>query len=47
MEQCASNGRMKPPVFFPGMGSPTENEIRRVEFDDMLHVRSDKKERLQ
>ena len=27
-------GRMKPaPVLFPGMGSPLETEIRRIEFD--------------
>lgn len=26
--------RMKPvPVLFPGMGSPLETEIRRIEFD--------------
>ena len=47
MAQYASGGRMKPTVFFPGMGSPTEHEIRRAEFDDMLQVRSVKKERLQ
>ena len=47
MAQYASTGRMKPPVFSPGMGSPNENEIRRVELDDMLRVRSDNKERLQ
>ena len=27
-------GRVKlPPVLFPGMGSPIESEIRRIEFD--------------
>lgn len=27
-------GRMKPvPILFPGMGSPLETEIRRIEFD--------------
>ncbi len=27
-------GRMKPvPAMFPGMGSPLETEIRRIEFD--------------
>ena len=46
MAQYTAGGRMKPPIFFPGMGSPTENEIRRAEFDDMIHVRSDKKEQM-
>ena len=28
------NGRIKPvPVLFPGVGSPLQTEIRRIEFD--------------
>ena len=31
---CVDKGRMKPvPALFPGMGSPLETEIRRIEFD--------------
>ena len=38
-------GRMKPiPVLFPGMGSPMETEIRRVEFDMSRGTRAAKEE---
>jgi len=34
-------GRMKPvPVLFPGIGSPIESEIRRVEFDETRGTRA-------
>lgn len=36
-------GRMKPvPMLFPGMGSPLETEIRRIEFDMSRGTRSDR-----
>ncbi len=34
MDKSRNNARMKPQVYFPGMGSPKENEIRRVEFEE-------------
>ena len=36
-------GRMKPvPMLFPGMGSPLETEIRRIEFDQASGTRAEK-----
>jgi len=33
-------GRMKPmPALFPGLGSPLEKEIRRIEFDPVRNDR--------
>ncbi len=44
MIKGTDSGRTKPPVFFPGMGSPMENEIRRVEFDaQSVQIRAQKK----
>ncbi len=39
-------GRMKPiPMLCPGMGSPLESEIRRIEFDMGRGTRAGREER--